>query len=1606
MASLLLFISFDRTHAVNFNQNFSVIEDDVNSRLYLYVQDVDFETTISMFEYNIGRGWIPVMPIMGSVFGNSDMYAEIDYMNLPKLPYQVKFRIIDGNNSVHNLTSFNYSGDVSGCDYDACPYGSYPPFNVGMNTGIPLFDNTVTESFGAGITASTLSTYFETYNDDVVVAAIVHYRSNTEEVSEIKFINENFTFGCRDRSSEYTTEVWYLAGANFASSDIVVNWTNDVEDAFVTATSFYGADIANPIGVAVCNNDGGVWTDNHNIGISSDTNQMIYGGATTYSGGNNDIVSTSPNMNEVSNLRIGNVSTTSAYKDGESSLTTLAWSTPNAWPWSAAAISINGYQGSDNTQPVISFTDAPGSNETSSFSIGMTVTDDISRITSLSLRMYNDTTSTEVVNAILTPSDLTYDETSEEFTYNFSGLPGGSYTLTLFATNSQGLFSVDSTSPIVISGDSEAPTFSVINLGQDPMSSNTPVWTGTVSDASSNVSSLEYSIYNVSTGMTEITWQSATADDGAFDEPSEAFTINSPALLDGAKLLILRSSDDIGNSSLEFTVDRIIIDAYDSSAPILYVKDVVPSNNPDVNLKISGKVKDNTAEKTSNISAIYYRLDGGSWNSVLPQDGTLNDDIEESFEVQFTNLSLGAHSVEFRAVDVTGNDTNIEGINITRNFTTITQPTNLTPANFQTVIDFNSDSYIDFTDSEGLIWGNGRLRLAEEFNPVGTAINTDPVKYGPKYGFGLGEFNIDRSNTNGYWVAKANGLFAYHSFDNNTEYEFDTATYFGHGGVIAYDIVEAVSSGGEYLVWVAAGDAVLSLNFGTSITDGTGDNFSIWNSLTGNVNIVKVDSRDPNNLGIFTKGNQALYRLDSFVYDDTVNNSQSYTSWTTGGGYVTDDIIAIYLDENNNDIWIADNTNGVSRINDAGTINDTSDDTNIATYSSEAGVFDIGEDAAGNIYLVGNIGLKVITNYNGTPSNVGDDTIVTLATQQDLNIDAGGKAVYLPGTFPVEDQFFISNRAGEIYYVSTNGTYEDKFDDQIIRLPLLDIYPTEVRDFYMTDDNTVIAVMHRSGVWSFDLNRLFVPFGYATTKIDPQVANYLNADFIKLESFTRIDSTNAVVTYKASNSSGTTLLSLDQGETVEFPINDHRVVFRIEMFRGSTPVLTNVTFGYSAYPDEEQELGTFTYNNLPTNVNSGNAFSFTINAYDTLSNPMVADVNATVELRRSIDNALINTFNISNITIENGTITIPNAIANVVGNHYLIVKSGSIEIPSGNILFVGNTNPGNNNSGGNQQNNNNVGQTGSTTEENEADDDLEDISVSGNLPQNNVTIDKFEVTEKVVDGKLVLIIEWKVSNAKTIEISGVGQNLPSQGKFEVPVDADQIIQIVATDKDGNQVYSSYVVKDVQKKIAEYSPRTYMNTVIPLAIIALISGIFVMLEYISVSKFFVPIAFIFAKKKIYSGVVYCETKENVVPFALIHVKTPSEEVLEVRADEYGKYLFETDQPGEHKFRINMKGYLDFSETYDVERAGPFGKDIFLRKILLDDNANLAEKVYSKREAIYNFLNIFTVLTLSVGVLICIGQILSGFNIVVFTLGVVYSISLGIVLWKSRVEKVVN
>lgn len=129
---------------------------------------------------------------------------------------------------------------------------------------------------------------------------------------------------------------------------------------------------------------------------------------------------------------------------------------------------------------------------------------------------------------------------------------------------------------------------------------------------------------------------------------------NTKGLEDGTYLVKVIGSDKTSNASSALTAEAISEPfTVCNSAPKL----TLLKSSTEVKASGSATISGSAASKKLEIVGVQFRVDGGSWMAVTPDDGVFDSDYE-AFKVTTDNLSAGKHKVEVQAVDSAGNASN------------------------------------------------------------------------------------------------------------------------------------------------------------------------------------------------------------------------------------------------------------------------------------------------------------------------------------------------------------------------------------------------------------------------------------------------------------------------------------------------------------------------------------------------------------------------------------------------------------------------------------------------------------------------------------------------------------------------------------------------------------------------------------------------------------------------------------------------------------------------------------------------------------------------------------------------------------------------------------
>lgn len=285
--------------------------------------------------------------------------------------------------------------------------------------------------------ASSISFTHDGCADDDLVALIASYRGTlshtSHRINSATYNTQNLTFACSAHSNEYITELWYFDSPVAAGGIIDLAWNlGSASDIVIGVKSFQGLNTNDPIEDFNCTSDGGVWSSNPTIGtnpevtVNSDTNQQVFAGMTTYTGGPNTV--TNDIGTELWNDQTTNVLSSALEVSGTSPSVTAKWTGNISWPWSAAAVSLKPFVA--NTPPVI--TEILDQSVTASTLFTLNVA-------------ANDADSGDVVTYSLdqAPATMSINSSTGEITWTPTTSDQGTNNVTVRATDTAGTFDTE-----------------------------------------------------------------------------------------------------------------------------------------------------------------------------------------------------------------------------------------------------------------------------------------------------------------------------------------------------------------------------------------------------------------------------------------------------------------------------------------------------------------------------------------------------------------------------------------------------------------------------------------------------------------------------------------------------------------------------------------------------------------------------------------------------------------------------------------------------------------------------------------------------------------------------------------------------------------------------------------------------------------------------------------------------------------------------------------------------------------------------------------------------------------------------------------------------------
>ena len=251
----------------------------------------------------------------------------------------------------------------------------------------------------------------------------------------------------------------------------------------------------------------------------------------------------------------------------------------------------------------------------------------------------------------ITSSGYTEANTASNINTNISTFPVGSGSFLFKAylnSNGSQLVQLDSID-LTYSSDDTPPSISLTALSPDPNTDSTPSLTGTATDAVGTVSNVQFQM-NATSGS----WTACTADDGAFDEASEAFICTvASALSDGSHTIYVRATDSNSNTTAnaDAATDSFTID---TTAPASLDLDS-PGDNSYTNSERPTFKWKATSDATAGLSKYVLEIDNPSLGSGQPSGDFTIDSIPTSRTTDYETNKYIIHYENFSDSDSTNN---------------------------------------------------------------------------------------------------------------------------------------------------------------------------------------------------------------------------------------------------------------------------------------------------------------------------------------------------------------------------------------------------------------------------------------------------------------------------------------------------------------------------------------------------------------------------------------------------------------------------------------------------------------------------------------------------------------------------------------------------------------------------------------------------------------------------------------------------------------------------------------------------------------------------------------------------------------------------------------
>jgi hypothetical protein len=991
----------------------------------------------------------------------------------------------------------------------------------------------------------------------------------------------------------------------------------------------------------------------------------------------------------------------------------------------------------------------------------------------------------------LTPdaTDGAFDESTEEFEFIFGPFPDDevvNFTISAINEVAQSDFVNDSA---IVTNSSEPATCNLSNHAT-PTSDNTPTHTVTCTSPD-NITSMQYRINNEVdgsiAGWTEIT----SLTSGTYGSTTVSASITPGiSLPDGNTSIFVnaytgtgkRLADMSNTTSFSYDpptpIDIFVVETQDNNPPTIKLNPILPNPITSTSPFITGSCQDvHTFDTNTTIATLQYRIDGGSWTSLPPLDGSLNSSIE-NFSYQLPEQTLGAHTVEARCTDTAGQDTANTSEDYILDFTIIPQP-DVEPERVEITEDF-TDNDLNSVNETTAIWGNGYIRLKEKILFDKTVIDSNG--FVDRYGQVLSaQYPLIGSGNNIFYAVDF-GVSNFGIRRYNTQTQI-TTDYADMAVERIYDIEFFEDGGAEYVLFTTRQGLFLKNLAEATETELTygGLDPDLYDPRE-----IYRDSRNAN-LGFYVhneteNGGEGsnLFYLDLNATPTNLADDQ-FEWYSTVGGFNFVDINQLVQDGANNRLYVSSFNVGLIRVDDNGTPLNIADDTRTLFDTTDHPVLNrlsgLAKDPNDNgIFLTGHASYSVLMylNTQGTDT-AADDTIVELSNQLDLKQQRIDNLTFLAGPQYVGGQLFMITRTGKLLYHNTNGTYASNTDDTTILLDTNEgLYPEYISDIHFADYNTIYANFQHTGMTRIDLNRSWENTGDAVTiSIPPEVrliVNNINLEQVLVgplledeDGALEPNSNEIGIQYFVSIDDGVTYEEFTVGDLKTVLEEDYRLKLKISLTKigenSKTPIINGFTVAYGAYDEveDQQTVDSLEISTPVTSFNTNTNFPITVRALDVLGFPVVgSNEPLSLQLKDFSSSDPVSALSPITMNFVDGEATISNAQISEAGTFKITATHESETVDSG-ALTVTSAPSGEPNPGG---------------------------SITPTL--------SFSVDKATIQKGGTAILTWNTTNGQSVVINGYG-SVPLNGTLSVSPTQTTTYYITVTDSEGDTLSSSLTI---------------------------------------------------------------------------------------------------------------------------------------------------------------------------------------------------------------------